>query len=406
MWQGVARGIVSGASIVIVLAWVCADALAQTGQLLSFSQSDIRRIRSLGPWPPNLPPDPSNRVSGKPAAIELGERLFFSAALSGNGSMHCASCHVPARTWTDGRARGSGLSELDRNTPTLENLRLQRWYGWDGANDTLWAQSIRPLLDQREMHSSVAAVARTVRQDAQLASMYAKTFGRLPGAGDERVLVNVGKALAAFQETIVSARSPFDAFRDALVAGDLVSAARYPEAAQRGLTLFIGRGNCIACHAGPAFSNGEFHEIGIGYFITGSGVDSGRHGGIARLRSTRLNLLGPYNDDRSRKAAIGTRHLREQQRNFGEFRTPGLRNVVLTAPYMHNGSLATLCDVVNHYSELNEERLHADGERILKPLRLIADEKNDLVAFLESLTGVGRGAAPAERPAACGATVR
>jgi cytochrome c peroxidase len=115
-------------------------------------------------------------------------------------------------------------------------------------------------------------------------------------------------------------------------------------------------------------------------------VDPGRLEGIKRLKSNAHNLLGRHNDDASRRTATGTKHVEMQHRNFGEWRVPGLRNVAQTAPYMHNGSLATLRDVVKHYSELNEERLHADGERVLKPLRLSPAEVEDLVAFLESLS--------------------
>src|SRR6185369_12375978 len=119
-------------------------------------------------------------------------------------------------------------------------------------------------------------------------------------------------------------------------------------------------------------------------------VDPGRHGGIKKLLSSDLNLLGRFNDDPARAEsqpfAVATRHVELQHRNFGEFRVPGLRNVALTAPYMHNGSLATLREVIDFYSNLNEERLHADGEKILKPLKLTADESEDLAAFLRSLT--------------------
>src|SRR5258708_38228742 len=107
---------------------------------------------------------------------------------------------------------------------------------------------------------------------------------------------------------------------------------------------------------------------------------------IRKLKENSLNLLGRYNDDASRSTATGTRHVDAQQRNFGEFRVPGLRDVARTAPYMHNGSLATLRDVVKFYSELNEERLHADGEKILRPLKLSESEIDDLVAFLDSLS--------------------
>jgi cytochrome c peroxidase len=159
------------------------------------------------------------------------------------------------------------------------------------------------------------------------------------------------------------------------------------------LKIFVGKGNCVFCHFGPAFTNGEFADVGISYFVAKGRVDSGRHGGIKELLADRFNLLGPYSDDPGGAAASKTKHVASQHRNFGEFKVPGLRNVALTAPYMHNGSLATLRDVVLHYSDLNEERLHADGERILRPLKLSPQEVDDLVAFLESLTG----AAPAGR---------
>jgi cytochrome c peroxidase len=118
---------------------------------LAFTGAERNAVLSHGPWPPAFVADRSNRVSGNPAAIDLGERLFFDRRLSANGEVSCARCHVPERDWTDGEARALGLARVDRNTPSIVNVRLQRWFGWDGANDSLWAQSIRPLLDAREM---------------------------------------------------------------------------------------------------------------------------------------------------------------------------------------------------------------------------------------------------------------
>jgi cytochrome c peroxidase len=115
-----------------------------------------------------------------------------------------------------------------------------------------------------------------------------------------------------------------------------------------------------------------------------------RTGNIRKLQENRHNLLGPYNDDPTRGTAMSTRHVEAQHRNFGEFKVPSLRNVARTAPYMHNGSLATLTDVVRHYSDIDENRLHADGERILKPFHLTAAERADLIAFLESLSDRAR----------------
>jgi cytochrome c peroxidase len=348
---------------------------------LDFSKDEVAKILQHGPWPPPLKPDPSNRVSGKPEAIALGERLFFEPRLSGAGSVLCATCHAPFRHFQDGRARAFGLQEVERNTPSVVDARFQRWYGWDGAQDNLWAQSIRPLLDAREMGASAGHVARVLR--TLFARDYGKAFGEPPGNDEERLLVDAGKALAAYQETLVSARTPFDQFRDALADG---RATNYPLAAQRGLRIFVGKGNCSTCHFGPQFTNGEFADTGVPFFVAPGKVDAGRHAGIARLKASRFTLVGQYNDEKAGSTAVGTRHVQAQHRNFGEFRVPGLRNVALTAPYMHDGSVASLADVVQFYSELDEERLHADGEKILKPLRLTAAERGDLQAFLESLS--------------------
>ena len=356
------------------------DRLVSVFQLSEFSKEEVAKILQHGPWPPAPQRDPSNRVSGKPEAIAFGEKLFFEPRISGTGSVLCATCHAPFRSFQDGRDRGFGLQAVDRNTISVVNARFYRWYGWDGGNDSLWAQSIRPLLDVREMKATPAHVAGAVRKI--FPADYRKAFDRDVPQNDEDVLVDVGKALAAYQETLVSGRTPFDGFRDSLEKG---TPSDYPAAAQRGLRIFIGKGNCSTCHFGPQFTNGEFADTGIPFFIAPGKVDGGRLEGLKKLKSSPYNLLGRFNDDSSGKAAMSTRHVEQQHRNFGEWRVPGLRNVTLTAPYMHNGSLATLRDVVKHYSELNEERLHADGERVLKPLRLTPQEVEDLVTFLESL---------------------
>lgn len=346
---------------------------------------DIPRILSFGPWPPAPVRDPSNRVSGQPAAIAFGATLFHDARLSRDGSLSCASCHQPARGFSDGLPRAQGLQTGTRNTQGLDNIGQQRWFGWDGANDNLWAQSLRPLLDAREMGGSLPQIAHTLRSQSDLREAYRKAFGQVPGDDDERVAVNVAKALAAYQETLVTPRTPFDEFRDAVARGDRVAAAAYPAAAQRGLALFLGRGRCYVCHGGPTFSNGEFSDIGMPFFIAKGQVDPGRHGGIQALQRSRYNLLGPFNDDAARSSATPTRHVLLEHRHFGEFKVPGLRNLARTAPYMHDGSLATLRDVLRHYSELDENRLHADGEALLVPLRLTPNETKDLLAFLDSL---------------------
>jgi cytochrome c peroxidase len=234
-------------------------------------------------------------------------------------------------------------------------------------------------------HSTVTLAAQ-VRSEPALRKRYTAVFGA-PGMDDNTIAVDLAKALAAWQATLVSPRSAFDDFRDALLRGDQRAAARYPVDAQRGLRLFIGVGRCSVCHAGPSFSNGEFADIGVPFFVQG-GVDSGRHGGLQRLLASRYNRLGRHADTTAEDAgATGTRHVVQVHRHFGEFKVPPLRGVAATAPYMHDGSLPSLAAVVQHYSALNEERLHSDGERILRRLDLSPGEAADLVAFLKSLGG-------------------
>jgi cytochrome c peroxidase len=355
-----------------------------------FSASETARIVAMGPWPPALSPDPTNRASGKQSAIDLGERLFFDRRLSLNGKLACASCHHAEHSWTDGLARGQGLAKLDRNTLPLFELRERRWFAWDGAADSLWSQSIRPILDARELGASPEHVAKFVRSDPDTACRYRQVFGAGPGASDdETVLVNVGKVLAAFQETLSTGRASFDDYRDAVASGDRIAMSHYPESAKRGLKLFLGRAQCSVCHIGPNFTNGEFHDIGISHFVERGRVDKGRYGGIEQLRRSPFNLLGKYNDDPKRAdgaSALSAKHVAAEHRNFGEFRTPSLRQLMHTAPYMHNGSMGSLREVVQYYNTINVERLHADGESILKPLGLSEREVTDLVVFLESLT--------------------
>ena len=319
--------------------------------------------------------DASNRVSGRAEAAALGEALFHSTRLSTVGGLRCASCHEPWRRFTDGRARALGAEAGARNTPSLLNVRLQHWFGWDGANDSLWSQSIRPMLDAREMRSDAAHVAQALRDDETLKRLYALAFGHAPPADNETALVDAGKALAAYQETLTSDRTPFDAFRDALARGDFDAAERYPVAAQRGLRLFIGSGQCIACHAGPNFSDGEFHRSPIVSKLHDGTRDSGRALGLEKLLASPYARSGRFNDEINaapRPAA--------QPAEAGAFRTPGLREVSATAPYMHDGSIANLCDALQPHAALEGRPMPA----------LTLAERRDVVAFLRTLSAQER----------------
>jgi cytochrome c peroxidase len=353
----------------------------------AFTDSEIKIILSHGPFPAPVPYDVTNRVSGKRDAVEFGTRLFFDQRLSSHGAMSCSSCHVPERSWSDNLRRGAGMTEVDRNTPTLMNLLGGRWYGWDGAADSLWSQSLRPILDQRELAATPRHVAQLVRSDEQLSCRYRKAFEAPPSAtDDEAVFVDVGKALAAFQETLMSGATPFDKFREALARGEPPSSWTYSEPAQRGLKIFIGKGGCTNCHSGPNFTSGEFFKTGLSRFEPQGKPDPGRQAGIQQLLKSRFNLLGPYNDDKSGASAAHTRRVSLEKAGPGEFKVPTLRNLILTAPYGRDGRVDTLAEVVRHYASLDPVQLHAKDGRTAKPLNLTEREQTDLVVFLESLS--------------------
>ncbi len=363
--------------------------------LLHWTEEEVRAVARHGPWPPPPPRDPSNRVSENEHAVRLGEVLFNDPRLSADGRMSCASCHVAGRDWVDGRARGQGRVELDRRTQSLWNVGYAHWFGWDGAADSLWAQSIRPILDPREMAGDASRVAALLREDRDLSCGYTQAFGTAPGKDDEALLVDAGKAMAAFQATLVSPRTPFDAFRDALVSGDRAAAALYPVEAQRGLKIFIGA-DCATCHFGPRFTNGEFGDIGLPFFTRPGEVDAGRLDGLQKLARNPFNLLGRYNDDPTGKSTLRTRHVQRLHSNFGEFRVPSLRQPG-AGPFMHDGQLATLEEVVKHYSEVSPDCLHSDALPLVRPLGLSPRQSDDLVAFLRTLS-VDPPARPAPPP--------
>lgn len=362
-------------------AWLfCLLLLPAWSGAVEFSADERARILSHGPWPPARVADASNRVDGQPAAIELGRRLFSERRLSASAELACSSCHDPSRGFQDGRR----FTRHQRNTPALLDLGFMRWFGWDGAQDSLWWATLKPLTAPDELAATPQQVVRLLRAEPDLHTRYQDVFGAPPAT--ERVLVDIAKALAAYQATLVSPRTPFDDFRDALARGDPVATDRYPQAAQRGLKLFVGEARCWFCHSGPAFTNGEFADIGRPFF-TGQGADPGRWGGLKQLLASPFNRLGPHNDAGvTDPRAVATRHVTMEPRHFGEFKVPGLRGLNATAPYFHDGSAATLDAVVDHYADLDETRLHADGERILRALRLTPQQRRDLVAFLESLS--------------------
>ncbi len=312
------------------------------------SATELSRIAKLGPWPPAFSPDPSNRVSGQAQAIELGRRLFRDPRMSPIGYIACVTCHQPDRAFTDLRARAHGLADLPRNTPALANLRQQRWFGWGGASDSLWLASIRPMFDSREFDGNMTSVTRIFEREPELAACYRSVFGAEPERDAQQTVVNVGKALAAFQETLVTERTVFDDFRDASLRRDQKAMAQYPAPALRGLRLFVGQAGCVACHSGPNLSDGDFHAGASPQAARLPLDDQGRLDDLPRLRQHPLSLSGPYNDQPASVRADATHHLPAQLPPAGQFRTPGLRNVAVTAPFMHDGRFDDLGDALQH----------------------------------------------------------
>jgi cytochrome c peroxidase len=275
-----------------------------------------------------------------PERVELGRILFFDPRLSGAGVTSCATCHNPGLSWGDGlpRAVGHGMKQLARRTPTVLNLAWGELYFWDGRAASLEEQALGPIASPDEMNLSLEEMVRRIASIPGYARLFATAYPGEPIS--ERT---VAKAIAAFERTVVSGHAPFDAW----VAGD--PAALSPEA-QRGFALFEGKANCATCHAGWRFTDDAFHDIGI----PGDDLGRGKH------------LPG-----------IGVAQY--------AFKTPTLRNVAQRAPYMHDGSEATLADVIELY-DLGGRVQRPSLSSEIRPLRLTPEEKRDLLAFLATLT--------------------
>lgn len=370
---------------------VVSAGLAQDAELVAgFDAAQIKRILTHSPLGPP-PADPTNAVADDPRAARLGQALFFDKRLSSNGEISCATCHDPLTGFVDGAQVAAGIGLADRNSPTVWNAAYQRWLFWDGRADSLWAQALQPIENPVEMGGERGAVVGVLRGDNDLRGAYEALFGALP-EGDEpavidRAFSNVGKALAAYERLIVSRRAPFDVFVEGLREGAPEKLEALSPPARRGLALFIGKGRCRMCHGGPNLSDGEFHGTGIAPLGGGNLTDPARYAAIEKLLADPFNALGVFSDDREGEAARALETLARGPESWGEFRTPSLRNVALTAPYMHEGQMDTLEDVVHFYSTLEGSAPPGHHqEQVLKPLNLTDEESADLVHFLRSLT--------------------
>ncbi len=387
---------------------------------VAFTRDEVERLLEFSPLP-EPPGDPTNAVYENEAAARLGQALFYDRRFSGPGTVACATCHDPARSWSDGKPLAEAVGALPRNTPSLWNVAYNRWFFWDGRKDTLWAQALTPLEDPREHAGSRLQYAHKLAEDPVYARLYEQVFGPLPDlsdrarfpdegrpvpedpehphsrawasmrAGDQdtvnRIFANIGKTIAAFERELVSRSSPFDRFAQGVREGDAARQEALGASALRGLKTFLGPGRCHFCHDGPNFTDLEFHNNRVRP-VEGA-VDLARFRGAQLVQADPFNGAGSYSDAPEGLARTKIATLLQTDHNVGAFKTPTLRNVALSAPYMHEGQLATLAEVVAFYSTLEGAQPGIKmKEKLVQPLGLASQEQADLVAFLESLTDV------------------
>jgi cytochrome c peroxidase len=315
-----------------------------SNRLLSPRANDEPTPLELSP-PLGIPPvpfpkdNPPNRER-----IDLGRRLFFDPRLSSDESTSCATCHKPEQGFADSEAtsRGIGGKKGTRNTPTVVNAAFQPYQFWDGRASSLEAQALLPLENPIEMGSSIPIITDRLN----LLPEYRDAFRRVFDAPVTRN--NLAQALASFERTVLAGDSAYDQY-----AGG--NSTALSKKAAEGLQLFEGKAHCRLCHQGYNFSDGVFHNLGIGW-----------------------NEMGFADEGRSAVTGI--------VKDRGAFKTPTLRQVAQTMPYMHDGSLASLEAVVNFYDRGGTPNPHLDP--LIQPLRLTPREKEALAEFMRSLTGI------------------
>lgn len=292
----------------------------------------------LGLKAPRLPKDNPQTE----AKIQLGKQLYFDPRLSADNTVSCASCHDPKKGWSNGEATAEGVDGQrgDRSAPTILNSAYHKLQFWDGRSGSLEDQALGPIANPIEMNLPVEEAVKRIKA----IDGYAKQFDAV--FDDGVTADNLAKAIASFERTVVSGNSPYDRFK----AGD---ESALSEQAQLGMKLFFGKANCSACHAGAHLSDGAFHNLGVGY--DGKFSDQGREA-ISKMEGDR-----------------------------GSFKTPPLRDIARTGPYMHDGSLKTLEEVVDYYDKGATANDYLDEE--IFPLKFTNEKKAALVAFLkEGLT--------------------
>jgi cytochrome c peroxidase len=339
--------------------------------------------------PLGLPPVPIPADNPQsPDKVALGKLLFHDPRFSSDGAVSCATCHADDKAFTDGplkTSEGVGKKTGTRNAPTVLNAAYFTSFFWDGRSASLEDQSQHPFLNPVEMnlptHEPILAV---VRSDLFYVDLFKKAFGK---SGDDITMEEVKKAIAAYERTLTAGDSPFDRWRFGREENAI------SEAAKRGFDVFVGQGRCVSCHVieqtHALFTDDRFHNIGVG--INRAQFD------VPKLSAEFLEAKAKGVDvDKAvlsdpKTSELGRFAVTNRFDLIGAFKTPTLRNVAVTPPYMHDGSLQTLKDVVRHYN--NGGRSDGDPALVnpylsggIRPLQLSEQQMDDLVAFLETLT--------------------
>lgn len=362
--------------------------------------------------------DRSNAVVTNPIAISLGHKIFFDARFSENGKIACSSCHQPQKFFADGLDTGEGIKKVTRNTPTIVGASRNTWFFHDGRNDSLWSQALGPLENSLEHGGNRNQFAHIIYSDSVLREEYAQIFGSIPDISDHSrfpknagpvkdkaihqlwkkmsendreiittIFVNIGKVIAAYETQLQPAPSRFDNYVKALLKNDSATMQeQLSETEIQGLALFIGKGKCTTCHSGPMFTDKSFHNISVQPRIPKK-YDWGRYVGAQQVVKNPFNCRSKYNDTPSAKNEKKCDELEymvmDRHETFGAMKTPSLRNVSRTAPYMHAGQYKTLRDVLKHYNDPPD--LTNRQSALFLDIELNEEELEQLESFLIAL---------------------